>query len=223
MTQTAPTAPLAGVAPRRRTARRLALTCAGALLLAAPTAAEARTTISSGHVDAVSARIVGGKLHSLVKDGSRGRVVWRDPASVTLRVVPQAAVTLPSGLGFVGRRGSRVWLIPQTQRAGIVWAGWNTEEIGASQARGGVRWTLRSVRGPGKVAIFQTGSFGASSVLFDSGRRLPQAVTIPVGTHAHGNWAFTKRGTYRLSYQLSARTASGRTLSDDATLTFRVG
>lgn len=208
---------------RRRPRRLAALTaCAAAALAAAPAAAEA-VTISSGHVDAVSARISGGKLHSLVKDGSRGGVVWRDPASVTIRVVPQAAVTLPSGLGFVGPRGSRAWMIPQVQRSGIVWAGWNTEEISSRAVRGGVRWTLRSVRGPGKVAIFQTGSFGASSVLFDSGRRLPQAITIPTGTHAHGNWAFTKRGTYRLGYRLSARTTSGRTLSDDATLTVRVG
>jgi surface-anchored protein len=79
------------------------------------------------------------------------------------------------------------------------------------------------VQGPGRVAIFQTGSFGDSSVLFDSGRRLPQSTTIPVGTHAHGNWAFTQRGTYRLSYRLSARAAGGRTLSDDATLAIRVG
>lgn len=217
MTPTRPTS--------RRPRRRAAAGCAAALLIAAPAAAEARTTISSGHVDAVSARIVGGRLQSVLKDGSRGpgRVVWRDPAAVTLRVVPKAAVTLPSGLGFVGRRGSRVWMIPQVQRDGIVWAGWNTEEIGAGDVRGGVRWTLRRVTGPGKVAIFQTGSFGESTILFDSARRLPQATTIPVGTHAHGNWAFTKRGTYRLGYRLSARSASGRTLSDDATLTFRVG
>ena len=209
-----------------QTRRRIlaAAACAAAALVAAP-AAEARTTVSEGHVDAVSARIVGGKLQSVFKDGTRGpgRVVWRDPASVTVRVVPKAAVTLPSGLGFVGPRGSRAWMIPQVQRDGIVWAGWNTEEIGAGDVRGGVRWTLRRVQGPGKVAIFQTGSFGESTVLFDSGKRLPQSMTIPVGTHAHGNWAFTKRGTYRLTYRLSARLANGRTSSDDATLTVRVG
>ncbi|MBB4662854.1 choice-of-anchor M domain-containing protein [Conexibacter arvalis] len=209
--------------PTSRRIRRAASLCAGALLLTAPVA-EARTTISSGHVDAVSARLSGGRLHSVVKDGTRaGRVVWRDPASVVIRVVPKAAVRLPAGLGFVGPRGARVWMIPQVQRAGVVWAGWNTEAIGRGQLRGGVRWTLRRVSGPGKVVIFQTGSFGSSSVLFNSGSRLPQATTIPVGTHAHGNWAFTRRGTYRLTYRLSARAANGRPLHDDATLTFRVG
>lgn len=208
--------------PTNRPARRLAAICAAVLLTAAP-AAEARTTISSGHVDAVAARLSGGRLQSVVKDGSSGRVVWRDPADVTIRVVPRAAITLPSGLGFLGRRGSRAWLIPQVQRDGIVWAGWNTEEIAAGDVRGGVRWTLRRVQGPGKVAIFQTGSFGDSSVLFDSGRGLPQSTTIPIGTHAHGNWAFTKPGSYRLTYRLSARSASGTTVSDDATLAFRVG
>lgn len=209
--------------PTSRRIRRLATASAAVVLVAAPAAAEARTTISSGHVDAVAARLSGGRLQSVLKDGSRGDVVWRDPAAVTIRVVPKAAVTLPAGLGFVGRRGSRAWMVPQVQRDGIVWAGWNTEEIDAGDVRGGVRWTLRRVQGPGKVAIFQTGSFGESTVLFDSGRRLPQSTTIPVGTHAHGNWAFTRRGTYRLAYRLSARSASGRSLRDDATLTFRVG
>lgn len=71
--------------------------------------------------------------------------------------------------------------------------------------------------------IFQTASFGSSDVLFTSGRRLPQSRTLAVGTHAHGNWAFTRPGTYRLSYELSARSASGKRLRDAATLTFAVG
>src|SRR5690349_10861512 len=129
--------------PTSRRTRRLASACAATLLLAAP-AAEARTTIASGHVDAVSERLSGGALVSVLKDGSRGRVVWRDPASVVIAVGPKAAVTVPAGLGFVGRRGARVWMIPQVQRDGVVWAGWNTEEIGAGALRGGVRWTLRS-------------------------------------------------------------------------------
>lgn len=201
--------------PTSRRPRRLAAAIgAVALLIAAPAAAEARTTIASGHVDAVAARFSGGKLQSLVKDASRGSVVWRDPSDVVIRVVPKAAVTLPSGLGVVGPRGSRAWMIPQAYRSGIVWAGWNTEEIRS----GSIGWTLRSVSGPGKLVLFQTGSFGDSSVLFNSGARLPQTLRIPAGTHAHANWAFTRPGTYRVSYRLSA----GRQ-RDDATLTFRVG
>jgi surface-anchored protein len=208
-----------------RTAPALWAVVVAALVALTPSEAPARTVLSSGHVDAVAARFERGRLVSTLKDGTRGssRVVWRDPNGVTLRVGPNAAVTIPAGMGFVGPRGARAWLIPQTYRAGVLWAGWSTEAIAASTIRGGVRWTLRAVAGPGKVVIFQTGSFGASKILFDSGRRLPQSTTIPAGTHAHGNWAFTRRGTYRLTYRLAAKTRSGAVKHDDATLTFQVG
>jgi putative ABC transporter-associated repeat protein len=184
--------------------------------------AHAAVTIADGHVDVGSARIVDGRLRSYVKDASEGRVVWRDPSTVVIRVVDRARVRLPSGMEFIGRRGQTVWMIPQVQKRGIVWAGWNTEEISRRQIRGGVGWKLRSVSGPGRVVLFQTGSFGDERVLFNSSS-LPQTYTIPPGTHAHGNWAFTARGTYRMRFTMSIRTRSGKRQRANATLTFRVG
>jgi putative ABC transporter-associated repeat protein len=185
--------------------------------------ANAQVVISDGHVDAGSARIVGGKLRSYVKDASRGRVVWRAPSTVVMRVVDRARRRLPAGMGFVGRRGQTVWMIPQVQRRGVIWAGWNTEEISRRQIRGGIGWQLRRVSGPGRVVLFQTGSFGDHDVLFNSGNQMPQRYTIPPGTHAHGNWAFTARGRYKMRYRMSIRTRSGKRQTANATLTFRVG
>jgi putative ABC transporter-associated repeat protein len=190
---------------------------------AVPAAADAKVTLSEGHVDVAAARIVDGKLRSYVKDDTGDRVVWRDPATVVTRVVNKARVRLPAGMGFIGPRGKRVWMIPQVQKRGVIWAGWNTEEITRRQIRGGVAWTLRKVRGPGRVVVFQTGSFGDEDVLFNSRRGMPQGYTIPVGTHAHGNWAFTKRGTYKMRFTMSVRTRRGKRQSDTATLTFKVG
>lgn len=191
---------------------------------AAGAAARAATvTIADGHVDAGSARIVGGRLRSEVKDATKGRVVWRDPASVVMRVVDRAKVRLPAGTELVGRRGQTVWMIPQVQKPGVIWAGWNTEEIRRGQIRGAVDWTLRRVSGPGRFVVFQTGTFGAASVIFDSARRLPQTLAIAPGVHAHGNWAFTRRGTYRLRFAMRVTTAAGQRQTANATLTFRVG
>lgn len=207
----------------RRKATLVAL-AAGALAAgAAATPAAARTVLSSGHVDAVAARIDGGRLISTLKDSTGGRTVWRDPSSVTIRVVAKARTTVPAGLGVVGRTGSPVWLIPQVQRSGVIWAGWNTEAVSSAQVRGAIRWTVSKISGPGRLVLFQSGSFGEADVLFTSGARLPQAISIPLGTHAHGNWAFTKPGTYKVAYALSARSASGKTLGDSSTLTFSVG
>lgn len=191
--------------------------------LAAPAVTVARVTLSSGHVDAVAARVDGGKLRLLVKDATGRSVRWRDPNDVTLRVVDRARTRLPrnGSLGFLGRPGSTVWMIPQTQRSGVIWAGWNTEAVGRRQLRS-LAWRLNRVSGPGRVAIFQTGSFGTPSVLFDSSR-LPATRGLPLGIHAHGTWAFTRRGTYRLSFTLRGVSTGGRRLSATRALTFRVG
>jgi putative ABC transporter-associated repeat protein len=186
-------------------------------------AAAKRTVIAKGHVDAVSARIIGNRLRFQLKDGTGAQPVWRKPGSVLIKVRPRASLKLPEGMGFVGPEGKRVWMIPQVERRGIVWAGWNTEEVSSSQIRGGVNYALTKVRGPGKVVIFQTGSFGDHDVLFNSGRRLPQRMSVPTGTHAHANWAFTAKGTYKMSFRLSARSAMGKAMSDKGVLTIKVG
>lgn len=197
----------------------------GPVSLGSGTASAAPVTLSQGHVDAVAARLVGGRLRFLVKDDTGPRVRWRRPSDVVLRVGSRARYRLPNDrtLSFVGRPGQTVWLIPQTQQRGVIWAGWNTEQVSSRQLRGPVGWRLDRVRGPGRVSIYQTGSFGKADVLFTSGRRTPQSRTIPLGVHAHGNWAFTARGTYRLTFTLSATTRAGKRLSDTRTLTLRVG
>ncbi|MDA0173632.1 TIGR03773 family transporter-associated surface protein [Solirubrobacter taibaiensis] len=187
-----------------------------AVLLAGATPAHAAVTLRSGHAD-YGARIVGGKLQSQVKTGS----TWRDPSDVVIALGSKARHTLPKRT-FLGAKGTRVWMIPQTQRAGVIWLGWNTESLTSRQLRTGVTWTLERASGPGRVAVFQTGSFGDADVLFDSGRSRPGSRTIALGTHAHGNWAFTRAGTYTMRLKMSATSRSGSSLSDTATLTVRV-
>lgn len=188
-------------------------------------ASAAAVTLNQGHVDAVAARLVDGRLRFLVKDDTGSRVRWRRPSDVVIRVGANARYRLPGGsaLSFLGRPGRTVWLIPQTQKRGVIWAGWNTEQVSSRQLRGPVGWRLDRVQGPGRMAIYQTGSFGTPDVLFDSARRTPQSRAIPLGVHAHGNWAFTARGSYRLTFTLSATTRAGKRLSDTRTLTLRVG
>jgi len=192
-----------------------------AILLTGAAPAHAAVTLSSGHAD-YGARIVGGKLQAQVKDSTRaGKTAWRDPSDVVISLGSNARYTLPES-NFLGSKGTRTWMIPQTQKSGVIWLGWNTEEVSARQLKTGVTWTLERVSGPGRVAVFQTGSFGAADVLFDSKRSRPGSRTIPLGVHAHGNWAFTHAGTYRLRFRIAATSRSGKRLADTDTLTVRV-
>ncbi|GAA2853600.1 hypothetical protein Acy02nite_50270 [Actinoplanes cyaneus] len=227
---TAPTAPAAAAKqaaaatptgqPSHATAAAKALSTT-----AASTTAAGRKVISEGHVD-MGPQLSGSTLTIRLKDDSTTPATWRDLADVTLKVSDKAKIAVPSGSGyaFLGAAGDQVYLLPQSQQAGIVWPGWNTQhESIISGTKGNVTWRLRKVDGPGAVKLFLTGSFGAPEVVFDSARSLPQQLSIPPNTHAHGNWAFTEAGTYRLAVEMTATTTAGKTVSDTRTLTFAVG
>ena len=192
-----------------------------AVLLWAGAPSAGAATIASGHAD-VGARLVDGRLQIAVKDASAGSVVWRRPSTVQIRVGSRASVKVPSAnRKIVG--ASKAWLIPQTQKAGVPWLGWNTEALSSKKFKGKVTWSLTRVSGPGRVAVFQTGSFGKNDVLFSSARRPHGNRKIALGVHAHGNWSFTKAGSYRLTFRMAVRTRGGKVLSDRQALRVKVG
>ncbi|MBB5837632.1 TIGR03773 family transporter-associated surface protein [Kribbella italica] len=183
-----------------------------------------QVALTTGHAD-YAVRIENGRLTSRVKDGTRtGSLVWREPNQVTVRLGTAAETTAPGGaFGFLGKAGAKLWQIPQTQKDGVVWLGWNTEELAANQVTGAVDWRLDRVSGPGKVSVFEFDSFGQPKVVFDSSNGLPDTTKVPLGTHAHGNWAFTAPGTYRVTFTHSATLTNGTKVTDTADLTFEVG
>ncbi|MDW5598386.1 choice-of-anchor M domain-containing protein, partial [Conexibacter stalactiti] len=188
--------------------------------------AAAPTVLQDGHVD-YGARFVGGVLRAQVKDGTAGSgaVVWRESSEVVFHVRPAARTTVPSAaaFAFLGAPGAPLWLLPQVQRQGVLWPGWNSEEIAAAQLTGPLSWSLDAVTGPGRFALFTAGSFGGVTKLFDSGDGLPDTVQVPAGTHAHGNWAFSAEGRYQLTFTTRAPLAPSGSASDTRTLTVTVG
>ncbi|GAA0256218.1 hypothetical protein GCM10010492_66390 [Saccharothrix mutabilis subsp. mutabilis] len=191
-----------------------------------PPTATGRVTLDQGHVDAVAPRLLPEGLHVQVKDGTvTGVTTWREPADVEFRVPDAARAELPAqpALSFLGTAGEQVHLLPQTQRTDLLWTGWNTEELRPAEVSGAVTWTLTAVEGPGAFGLFTTGSFGAPEVIFNSTDGLPDTRSVPLGTHAHANWAFAEPGRYRLTFAVSARAADGRPLTDTETFTFVVG
>ncbi|WP_162906984.1 TIGR03773 family transporter-associated surface protein [Allorhizocola rhizosphaerae] len=163
--------------------------------------------VDNGHAD-IASRIVNGRIDIGVKTDA-----VRDPADVVLHLKPAAAITLPAGFEFLGPAGSTIWQIPQTQRSGIIWLGWNTESVSSP-----VQWSLTKVSGPGRVAVYEYTSLGQPRIHFNSGDGLPDTFTVAAGTHAHGNWAFTKQGVYKLTFRQQSQSTS-----DTATVTIVVG
>ncbi|MBB4689253.1 choice-of-anchor M domain-containing protein [Amycolatopsis jiangsuensis] len=181
--------------------------------------------IRDGHVD-LGPRFPGGTWTIEMRDDTGGEPVWRRLDDVVLHAGEDTRTEVPPGdeYAFLGAPGSAVWLLPQTERAGTVWPGWNTQDPGtAARVDREVTWRLRSVQGPGPFSLFLTGAFGAPQVVFDGRNPLPQETGIEVGSHVHGNWAFGAPGTYLLGIEMSASTVDGEQVADRQVLRVHVG
>jgi surface-anchored protein len=180
-------------------------------LATAPVEAATRpVVITQGHVDALDIAYEDGELGVSIHDDTVDPDVERDPGDVLLAALPGSRTTVPDdpAYRFLGRPGAPVWLLPQVQDPDLLWPGLATEEIDAGVFDGdSVRLRLIRVSGPGDVALFTTDAFGAPQSLFDSGDGLPDRTDLPVGTHAHQNWAFDRPGDYRLTFESSGRLA----------------
>ncbi|WP_194235991.1 TIGR03773 family transporter-associated surface protein [Streptomyces acidicola] len=184
-----------------------------------------KKVLDEGHVD-FAARVVDNKLQIHIKDGTvSGKTTWREPSSVVLHVKPAAKNTLPAGdeFAFLGKGGAPVWLLDQVQQEGLLWPGWSTDNIKAGATTGGVEFSLTAVEGPGAYALYTYDAMSGANVLFNSKDGMPDSFDVPADTHAHGGWAFTKEGTYRLTFKMSGTLANGTKVSDTETVTFVVG
>ena len=187
---------------------------AAVALGAAPASA---ATISSGHVDVLDIDYEGTTLSLNIRD-SRTSTVYDDvsPAATTLAVVPSTLTTVPSGSGYscLGTAGSPVYLLPQSNVSGVLWAGWNTEGI-PSNALQNNNVTLRldswTIPSGARFALYTTSLSGPTFRLnTNSTTGCPRTTwTLPRNTHGHGWWAFTKAGTYTLKFRATATTSGG--------------
>jgi len=189
---------------------------AGVLFVASPAQAADAVVLSKGHTDAVDVHYDDGALKLRVHDDTVSPSVLRDPADVTFQVLPAAETPVPDlpQFSFLGAPGTPVWMLPQVQDPALLWPGWNTTTLGSGVFAGNkITMSLVGVDGPGDVTLFDTNSLGTPNIKFRSSDGLPDALSVPVNTHAHASWAFSKTGTYILKFQADATLAAGGQVS----------
>jgi len=181
--------------------------------------------LSEGHVDAFGVAVEDGEFFVHIHDEEND--VEYLPSQAILQAKPETETTVPAGpnFGFLGTPGSPVWVLPQTETPGVLYAGWASEEIAPGVLLGDVlNWNLISVSGPGSFAVYNTDGFGVPTVIFDSDNSLPQQTTFPAGAHVHGNWAFSAAGTYTINFSATGSLADSTPLdSGPKAFTFVVG
>ncbi|GAA0463082.1 hypothetical protein Ade02nite_29770 [Paractinoplanes deccanensis] len=189
--------------------------------------ARGNAVLETGHVD-IGPRHRDGTWTIQIHDDHAVPSVWRDPAETVLRVRDTARQPVPDdeAYAFLGEKpGKQVHVVPQTERQGVVWIGWNTQDPGVLKAISrGVTMTLRGVQGPGTFSVFlQSGNLGAPQVLWSSKKPYPQPIWVETNTHTHANWVFGEPGSYLLAVDISADLADGSTATASTVLRLAVG
>ena len=150
-------------------------------------------------------------------------VVRMNPARVVYVAAPRTRLAVPSPAGIFSRfgpPGTPVWVLPQGNSLGALYLGVRTNmAAGLFQAsvdgnytpnpQGSISLRLISVTGSGpeaggKFATWKTESEGTTIFSFDTTDGISAADkidTIPVSSHTHYNWGFTKPGRYAVTVE----------------------
>ncbi|MCO8277788.1 choice-of-anchor M domain-containing protein [Actinoplanes sp. TRM 88003] len=189
--------------------------------------ATGRAVLETGHVD-IGPRLRDGKWTIQIHDDHAVPSVWREPDDTVLRIRDTARQPVPDdeAYAFLGEKpGTEVHVVPQTEKPGVVWIGWNTQDPGVLKAIvRGVTMSLRGVQGPGRVTVFlQSGNLGAPQVLWSSAKPYPQPMWVETNTHTHANWVFGRPGNYQVAVDISADLADGSTATASTVLRLAVG
>ena len=182
--------------------------------LSSPAHAE---TFSTGHFDLLDidydgtgAPTLNIKQYSPVDDNV-------SPVDNVIQVLPAAQATLGANLACIGAATEQVYRLPQSLNAGLIHAGWNTE---GSTTAATLELVSASTPEGGKFAIYQAGLGSVSIKLAnDSTTCGVSSFSMRANQHAHGNWIFTKAGTYELTFKVT----TGAVDSGNVTYTFSVG
>lgn len=164
-------------------------------------------------------------LVPLIKDDRTAPAKWVSPSSLTFGISRSTDLTEKQSQRDVQAKfglPAKVYMIGQTQEAGIPWVGANTQNPTVEkQVDKAVTWRLDSVSGPGRVLVFETANFGAIGRIWFS--KPGDTHVLGLNTHVHPNWIFTAPGTYKVRISQTAKLHTGETVTGAATLTFIAG
>ncbi|MDX1931586.1 MAG: choice-of-anchor M domain-containing protein [Capsulimonadales bacterium] len=165
------------------------------------------------------------------------------PEDALIYVGDGARVTTPAALAFLGvNSGDEIFLIPQGNPQSnanpaddnISWVGIGAEENAPGDFSGGIQLFLRNLEFTpvvggstiGNFAVWQPGSLGGISVLWQSNNGFDNTdlINVSVGAHDHYNFGFSSAGIYEVTIEaIGTPTDGGPSTSGLVTYTFGVG
>lgn len=206
-----------------------------ALAMACTTPMAAAPLYTDGHAD-LRVTYSGGALSLFYRLGDEstvgGSTLSADTnfaASAITTFIPGPSLPRPAGAGwdFTGNAsGEPLWFIGQTQNPLKPWLGFSTESVAPADFSG-IKYQLTAFSGPGQLSLTSTGSFGQTTVYWQTSDGLSDAdvVTLNPNVHSHYNWFLTAPGLYTFDITaVGMRTAAagGGAVADVQTFTIQV-
>ncbi|WP_411706923.1 choice-of-anchor M domain-containing protein [Corynebacterium sp. LaCa78] len=159
-----------------------------------------------GHVD-ISPIHEDGELHLGIKDETNLYhigAIWRKPSDVFFTVPKQVKSTLNKDIPHFGKKGSAAYVLPETQRTGVVWPGLSTEDA-YKDTKKNYTFTFTPVSAPkdGEWLAYQADQTGLDQRV--AGSDDTHSYTTETAEHMHLNWAFNKPGTYEVGVTVAEK------------------
>ncbi|MBL9128893.1 MAG: choice-of-anchor M domain-containing protein [Verrucomicrobiales bacterium] len=186
-----------------------------------------RTVFTTQHVD-IRIRYrpdVRPALDIVATDEDRRPPVDHESTNCVLVVAESGRLELPSDLPPLGSAGDPLWILPSSQKDGMLYLGLSAEGNPAGVFDGPLGLELVDVRGPGHFFLWQA-ELGGLTFWMNSrdGASTEDRFGQSVGGHSHLDWGFTTSGVYRLTFRATGRRMGETTnlVSDPMEFTFHV-
>lgn len=188
---------------------------------------DATIVFDHGHCD-LAPKLIDGNWELMARDDTVTPSVWRPLDNVVFKVSDKAIMKLPEGkdYAFTGAKpGDNVYVIPQSEIAGVPWLGWSTQSPAVVKAVDGqVQMIFEGHEGPGQFTNFyQAGNFGGPEQNWTSTTKEAQVLNVDLNTHVHTNWVFTTPGVHLVRITAKATLKDGKTVQASQVLRFAVG
>lgn len=164
-------------------------------------------------------------LDIVATDEDRHPPVDHRSTNVLLMVAESGRLELPGDLPPLGAAGDSLWVLPSSQKEGMLYLGLSAEGNPAGVFEGPLGMELVDVRGPGHFFLWQADLGGLTFWMnsrdgIDPSDRYDQLV----GGHSHLDWGFSTSGVYRLTFRATGRRLGETTnvVGDPTEFTFHV-